>query len=721
MTRDAGRASDFYFLSGGGDMGRLMRAFAWTATPLGAPGAWPQSLRSALGICLGSGFPIGLYWGPDLALLYNDAWSPILGTKHPWALGRGAREVWPEIWDTIGPLFDLVLTTGEATYSEDQLLPMRRHGYTEECYFNYTFSPIRGESGAVEGIFNAVVETTYRVIGERRTRLLRELGERTATARSPGEACTLAAATLGAAPLDVPFAALYLVDEGARGARLAGCSGVEAGSPAAPAFLPLDRDAPWPIARARRRGRVEVVTGLADRLGVALPGGPWPEPAHTALVAPIVTGAGLAGGFLVAGVSPRRAIDEEYRQFVEGAASHVATAVASATAYEAERARAEALAEIDRAKTVFFSNVSHEFRTPLTLMLGPLEDALAAPAPALAGESLALVHRNALRLLRLVNALLDFSRIEAGRAEASYQPTDLARLTAELASAFEPAMARAGLAFTVDCPALPEPVFVDHDMWEKIVLNLVSNALKFTFAGAVRVAIRARGDDVEMTVADTGTGIAAEELPRLFERFHRGKGTPSRTHEGSGIGLALVHELVRLHGGSIRAESEPGRGTTFTVTIPRGAAHLPADRVAAARALAKAATGAAPYVEEALRWLPEALAPAISASAEIPSEILPGARVLVADDNADMRAYVERVLGARFRVEAVGDGAAALAAARRERPDSGAHRRDDARARRLRPAPRAARGGAPPRRPGDHALRARGRRGAGGGARRRRG
>lgn len=182
------------FLSGGGEMGGRTRAFDWSATPLGPIRGWPQSLRSALSICLNSNFPIAIYWGSDLVLLYNDEWSPIPGEKHPWALGRPAREAWPEIWHIIEPLFQRVMTDGTATRSRDQLLPMHRHGFTEECYFDYTFSPIRGESGQVEGVFNAVLETTTRVIDERRLRTLRELGAwKTGEARSTEEACHTAA------------------------------------------------------------------------------------------------------------------------------------------------------------------------------------------------------------------------------------------------------------------------------------------------------------------------------------------------------------------------------------------------------------------------------------------------------------------------------------------------------------------------------------------------
>ncbi len=677
------------FIAGGGEMGARMRSHDWAATALGSPGAWPQALRSALGICLNTRFPIAIYWGPDLALLYNDAWSPIPGAKHPWALGRPAREVWPEIWDMIGPLFDRVLTTGEGTYSEDQLLPMRRRGFTEECYFNFTFSPIRDEDGRVAGIFNAVIETTYRVVDERRTRLLRELAEHTSAARSAEEVCTLAVRAMAAAAVDLPFCLLYLLEEGGRRARLVARTGL-----AADGFLPAEPDveaSPWPFAASIGSGRAELVGQVASRLGAA-PAGPWPEPVEHALVAPIaaaVRPGELPAGFLVAGVSPRLAPDEGYRAFVERAAAHLAGAIASARAYEEERRRAEALAELDSAKTAFFANISHEFRTPLTLMLGPLEESLAEAArlPPEERERVEVAHRNALRLLRLVNSLLDFSRVEAGRARARYVLTDLAALTAELASSFRSLCEHAGLALEVNCPPLPNPVFVDHEMWEKVVLNLLSNAFKFTFEGGIAVSLRPStdGNVAEFVVRDTGTGIPPEELPRLFERFHRIEGARGRSFEGSGIGLALVRELVRLHGGEIRVESEPGRGSAFIVTVPFGAAHLPSEHLEGDRTPDPAAgLRAQAYVEEARRWLqegdgrtgeggPDPLLPA-SSDGRLPPLAHGsgggGGRVLLADDNADMRDYVHRLLAGRgYEVEPVADGEAALQAARRQRPD----------------------------------------------------
>jgi signal transduction histidine kinase len=353
------------------------------------------------------------------------------------------------------------------------------------------------------------------------------------------------------------------------------------------------------------------------------------------------------------------------------------------------RAANEKLAELDHAKTAFFSNISHEFRTPLTLMLGPLEDALAkrdsrSPADR---ETLNMVHRNALRLLRLVNTLLDFSSIESGRIQAVYEPIDLAVLTADLASIFRSAVERAGITLNVDCAPLSEPVYVDRDMWEKIVLNLLSNALKFTLQGGITVRLARADAMAELTVADTGIGIEPHELPHLFERFHRVHGAKGRTFEGTGIGLALVKDLIKLHGGSVSVASVYGRGSTFTLRLPLGTAHLPADRIGASATPVATATGAAPFLEESLRWLPDRVQPAaatadvnvegLASSAQRRAELRsaagtgagPRPRVLFADDNADLRDYVGRLLEAVYDVHAVADGEAALAAALAAPPD----------------------------------------------------
>jgi signal transduction histidine kinase/DNA-binding response OmpR family regulator len=622
-------------LPSGGAMRRLIRQKDWSATPLGPLEGWPQSLRTAVGICTESRFPMAIWWGPNAIQLYNDGYVPVLGAKHPHSLGQSGPECWAEIWDVVGPLYTQVMVRGEATWSDDLLLPMDRHGYVEETYFTFSYSPISDESGGVGGLLITCAETTARVVGERRLRTLRDLGARAGEARSVREACELAAAILAQTPADVPFAALYLLKPGDAVATLAATAGLSEDSRFAPPTLQI------------------------------VDGAPSPPPAHGTAETVVLPMAGSARevpvGFLMAAGSPRRRLDDSYRGFFELVSGHIASAIAHARAYEEAQRRAEALAELDRAKTAFFGNVSHEFRTPLTLLLGPLEDALrdtAEPLGVRQRERLEVAHRNSLRLLRLVNTLLDVARLEAGRVDAAFEPVDLAALTSDLASGFRSAAERAGLRFAVDCAPLAEPVYVDRDMWEKIVLNLLSNALKFTARGGIDVRLTSAPGLVHLEVRDTGAGIPADELPRIFERFHRVREPRGRSLEGTGIGLSLVQDLVRLHGGTIEVTSLPAEGSTFRVTLHTGSAHLPSDQLRP-RSRAAGAIGPAAYVEEALRWLP----------GEAPVSGHQGARIVLADDNADMREYVVRLLGEGWRVEAVADGRQALDAVRRERPD----------------------------------------------------
>ena len=656
------------FLRGGGELGQLIRTKNWAETPLGPPERWPQSLKTALGIILNSRYPMFLFWGPQLIKIYNDGYRPITGHKHPWALGRPGPEVWPEIWDDIKPLVDRAMAR-DPTWSDDLLLFMERNGFPEEVYFTFSYSPIPDESAGVGGMLCACTETTAEVLGERRLRTLRDLAAAPADARTVNEACALSADALRGNHTDVPFALIYLLN-GGWAACLVATAGVEAGRDVSPSQLSADGGDAWPVLDVAEARAARYADQLGDRF-VDIPAGPWPEPPSAAVILPLVDrGLERGVGALVLGLSSRRPFDDEYRGWCELVAGQISASITNARAAEEERKRAAALAELDRAKTAFFSNVSHEFRTPLTLMLGLTEGALASPDRALRGDAMDTLHRNELRLLKLVNTLLDFTRVEAGHADASYEPTDLAALTSDLASAFRSAIERCGLRFEVDCPPLAEPAYVDPAMWEKIVLNLLSNALKFTFDGTIRVSLGAGEGRIELRVADTGVGIAADDQPRIFERFHRIEGARARTHEGSGIGLALASDLVQLHGGTIRVESAPGAGSTFIVSIPAGRAHLPPGRIGPPSTLASRRSGAAPYVGEALRWAP----------ADVPTSVAPvvsqpatgghsGGRVLVADDNADMRDYLTRLLAPFWTVESVSDGSRALAAAQARPPD----------------------------------------------------
>ena len=663
-----------------GEVGRDHARVNWADTPLGPPEEWPQSLQTATSILLSSRFPMWMAWGPELTFFCNDAYRrDTLGRKYPWALGRPAREVWAEIWPDIGPRIERVLSTGEATWDTALLLFLERSGYPEESYHTFSYSPLRDDDGQVVGMLCVVSEDTVRVISERRMATLRDLGSDPSVVSTESEILSFAASQLAQNRSDLPFTLTYLFDDQGA-ARLAETSELPAGHPAAPATVDADGTGLWPVAEPARGE--SVLVELTGDSYPDLPTGDWRQPPTQALVVPLSPQGGSPSGFLVAGLNRYRPLDEVYRGFVTLVAGHIAAGIGLARSYRAQQRRAEELAELDRAKTTFFSNISHEFRTPLTLILDPVSELRRVDGlDQGVRDELDMVWRNGLRLTKLVNALLDFSRIEAGRTQARYEAVDLGALTADLASVFRSTIERAGLRFDVDCEAIGDSVYVDRDMWEKVVFNLLSNAVKFTFDGAISVRTRREGSEAVLTVTDTGTGVPAAEMSRLFERFHRIENARARSNEGSGIGLALVKELVHLHGGAISADSSEGHGTTFTVRLPIGAAHLPGDVIATPNGERRVTGGADAYVEEALRWLPAGTDADVAIgigtdSAATFSAIAPAANgrgpthVLVADDNADMRDYLSKLLRSDgYQVEAVVDGQQALEAIRADVPD----------------------------------------------------
>jgi signal transduction histidine kinase/GAF domain-containing protein len=647
-------------LQAGGEAGRLIRSNDWSATPLGPPEGWPPLLSSMVMTCVLSPFPMEVCWGPELTYIYNDAIRSLLGNKHPGALGRAKREVFPEIWDIIGPLHRDVLERAQPTWRDGTGFLLDRKGFLEECYVTFSYSPIMDQSG-VRGVFTTLAETTGRVIGERRLRTLSALGAASGVGLSVEDACAVAADTLAANPRDVPFSLIYLVEDGGRAARLLGGTGLSPGSPLRPERLDLEaRRLRWPLRRALRESRsfVEPLdVGLVRRAGE------WLDdiPPRAAVVVPMRDrSTERATGAIVLGVNPTRELNNAHQGFLDTVGRQISLIVGDARRRQAERARTELLTELNQAKTEFLSNVSHELRTPLTLVLGPLRDFLSRPdpRPQVQRARIELALRSTQRLTRLVDRLLDFSRIEEGRIEAVYEPVDLSQVTADIALAFQPAIDEVGLRLVVECPPVGEPVFVDRELWEKAVVNLVENAFKFTRDGEIRVSCRRRGSVVQVAVSDTGVGIPAGEVAHLFERFHHVRGSWARSREGSGIGLSLVREMVELHGGQVTVQSQEGSGTTVTVTLPLGAGHLPDDDVRRLGAVRAAPAPGARPLEDAERWRAETGAHA------------PGwAHVVVVEDDPDMRRYIRSLLEPFWRVEAFADGASALAAVSAHPPD----------------------------------------------------
>ena len=658
-------ASDPLFANGGA-VGRAMAAHAWTATSVGPPATWPAELRSVIRILLTSQFSMWMGWGPDLTVFYNDAYQrDTLRTKHPWALGRPAREVWAEIWPDIGPRIQSVIDTGQATWDESLLLFLERSGYREESYHTFSYSPLADDSGRVQGFLCVVSEDTQRVLSERRLRILSELGDISAiTAPTVDDACTATMAVLGRGRTDVPFASIYLLDPDGDTARRAAFSGLVDDERILPKQLSRHRPPGLPAWEAIDTGRPVRAPGLSGvHAGLFLPsplerlaGSDRPADPAATLVLPLAGGgAGGSVGVLFAGISPFRALDAEYELFLDLVAGQVNTAIADATAFQDQRRRAEDLAELDRAKTEFFTGVSHELRTPLTLISGPAEDGLAdrdEPLPPAQRARMEIIHRNSGRLRRLVDTMLDFARLERGRLAADLVPVDLAALTRGIAESFAPAIGRAGLDLRIDCPDLPSAVSVDVDMWEKIVLNLLSNALKYTMAGHVGLSLARSATGLRLDVGDSGIGIPAADLPLLFQRFHRVRGAAGRSHEGSGIGLALVAELTALHGGEVAVDSRLGEGSTFTVT-------LPGSLLTSARpAPAGATVSTERHRDEALQWIDTD--EDLGAAGPQDAGHAAGATVLVVEDNPDLRRFLARLLEPHYAVVLAQDGHEAL-------------------------------------------------------------
>jgi signal transduction histidine kinase/CheY-like chemotaxis protein len=656
------------FLAGGGELGQYIRDYDWASTPLGPVETWPQSLRTCVRIMLTSRQPIWIGWGKELIKLYNDPYKAIVGGKHPWALGKPASVVWKDIWRDIEPMLQQVMERDQGTYAESQLLIMERNGYPEETYYTFSYTPIPGDDGLTAGMICANTDDTDRIISERQLRTLTQLGKRLTDVKSTEEVIQKSIQTLTENPYDFPFAVFRTIKNNKAIKVLT--TPMDEAAQLVPQEIDLDGDNEMAetIRKAIITRKLQVFENVPFKVG-QLPKGAWEVRPYSAIVLPIAqAGAREPYGAITIGMNPYRLLDEKYSSFFELVADQIATSFSGVRVLEEEIKRAEALAEIDRAKTTFFSNISHEFRTPLTLLLGPIEDVMQSTFhDDETRMKMEVAYRNALRMQKLVNTLLEFSRIEAGRVEGRFQRVDIGAFTEDLASTFRSAIEKAGMQLVIHRGTVTGDVYVDTDMWERIILNLVSNAFKYSKQGTIDIHINQLGEEVQVAIKDSGLGIPEEQLDKIFDRFHRVENSDGRSQEGTGIGLAMVKELVKLHQGNIQVSSTPGKGSVFTVCIPVQAAHLPADRIVQESADETLFKHSAAFVEEALKWLPSETVK----QADPTNGQLPGGKpsVLIADDNTDMRDYVQRLLSGQFTVITAVDGEDAFKKMLEYRPD----------------------------------------------------
>ncbi|KAA0989080.1 ATP-binding protein [Dyadobacter aurulentus] len=650
------------FLVGGGEMGERIRRFDWEKSPLGPPGYWQQSLRTCIRIMLSSKQPIWIGWGEHLIKFYNDAYVDIVRGKHPGALGQPASVVWKDIWRDIEPMLSQAMTKDEGTYVESQLLIMERSGFPEETYYTFSYTPVLGEDGRPAGIICYNTADTDRIINERSLRTMQRL-DSLAQKKTEQEVYVQAATALASNDKDFPFTVFYKINDEATTAEVVAMSGIGSENFTLDALVDLRNSDPGSGTIAEAVFENRIVESEQDIRWKTLPKGHWDVVPRCFVDVPIKSANRKHPlAILTIGLNPYRNFDEAYRNFIQLVADQISLGVSNALAYEEERKRAKALEELDKAKTLFFTNISHEFRTPLMLMLSPLEELLNKPLEGLSAaekNNLEVTHRNAIRLLKLVNTLLEFSRIESGRNLANYVLTDIAAYTRNLAGNFRSVIEKAELYLQVNVEETTSPVYVDRQMWEKIVFNLLSNAFKYTLKGGITLSVRQEGNEVRLIVEDTGSGIPLHELPHMFERFHRVQNTAGRTYEGTGIGLSMVKELVSLHQGNISVESEIGRGSRFTVSIPTGSEHLNPSQVYAADPGLEEIVPSF-FIEEAATFLSPDSKQNHTVTAPQPVEKTAFETILVVDDNTDMRQHIQSLIGPWYRTIGAVNGVDAL-------------------------------------------------------------
>ncbi|MCY7391704.1 MAG: GAF domain-containing protein, partial [Leptolyngbyaceae cyanobacterium CAN_BIN12] len=390
------------------------------------------------------------------------------------------------------------------------------------------------------------------------------------------------------------------------------------------------------------------------------------NPTRALLVVPLLSDGKIIGSISLRQNHQSRRWSLSEIELTQAVAAQAAIAVQQARLYQKTRQQAEQLLELDRQKTEFFQNISHEFRTPLTLTIGPLEGVV-AKEQGLSYDQSVIALRNSRRLLRLVNQLLDLQRLDAKRMQPSFRPADLVEFVSQTVDSFRAYCDRKDIRLITQLQSCPE-VYLDLEKFDKVLYNLLSNAMKFTpTGGSITVLLKPAGDHCSLQVIDTGIGIRPDQIPHLFERFRQAEGSANRSHEGSGLGLALVKELVELHGGQISVDSTYGEGTTFTVWIQTGVAHLPPQQVIDMQAELQPNRAAVELAD--IDGTQDTEAPSSLDLADLSLPLIqtaasgvginPGdGRVLVVDDNPDVRTYVSSILQEKgYQVQTARNGA----------------------------------------------------------------
>jgi PAS domain S-box-containing protein len=521
-------AGSLMFLSGGGEVGAMMRTQDWSESPLGHPRTWPQALRTVVGLMLNSGFPMFVAWGEKLGFLYNDPYREVLGDKHPRALGRPFYDIWSEIWKDISPLIDRALQ-GEATYADRLLLVMNRHGYDEPTWFTFSYSPVRDEHGIIQGMHCACVEVTDQVLAERyreeENERFRALFEQApgimAVLRGPDHVFELTNHS-------------YLQLIGHR--QIVGRAAREAlPEVAGQGFFEL-------LDRVYTSGEPFVGHALPLRVQHE-PGGPLVERFVDFVYQPIRDAGGAVSGIFVEGsdVTARKQVEDELRA-------------------------------ANRQKDQFLAMLAHELRNPLApIMTAAQLLKIGSHDPRSVANASDIILRQASHMTDLVNDLLDVSRVTRGLVTLDKEELDLNVIVAAAVEQVRPLVDARRHSLTLQLSGRSAHVTGDRTRLVQVISNILNNAAKYTTPGGrITLSVMVDEQHVHVAVRDNGVGIAPDILPYIFDLFTQAERTPDRSQGGLGIGLALVKSLVALHGGTVRAASSGiGEGSEFCVCLPR--------------------------------------------------------------------------------------------------------------------------------------------------------
>jgi signal transduction histidine kinase/DNA-binding NarL/FixJ family response regulator len=626
--------------------------------------------------------------------------------------GRPGRETWAVIWDYLRPLLDQALA-GEAVFRENDLILFKSYGSgtMQEGYHHWRFVPIRDKAGVVIGLYNQSVDTTQQVLAERRLTTVRNLSEQMLVVRSLKEYYDSIIEVLEENPRDAPFALCYSVHlknagqtsgdvdirlerslgvpendphatatttvnippkvksifgpgtTGLSSPTLSAISALSSGSGSNRAHIYAEGNS-WPIQRALATRQCVIVQDCRE-LTKNYPIREWDELPISAIVIPICSDSStdIPESVMILGLNVRRPFDEDYDSWVHVIRSHLASSHTSVKALEAEKFRIEEEVRMERAKTAWLRGAANDIRGPLALVAGPLDDVLSSELTPKQKHALTTAKRNTSRLLRLVDALTDLSRLEAGSVQGRFVPTDLAAFVTELSELFRPAIEKMGVSLEFDIEKSTKLVWLDPTLFEMLVSNLLGNAMKHTEEGSITVQIRYSDSSADLSVVDTGVGIPKEELKNITAAFHR---TSTAVHPGfqaTGLGLSIVREIVHLHDGVLHVSSATmaefqEQGSTFTAKIPLRERHGASSADEAAPRFGK--YGAA-LAGEAMRWH-RGQGTSTGASSDTGNESNVGSKMsdgmlfepedtlLIVDSNSDLRDYVKGIFSPYCRV-----------------------------------------------------------------------